>query len=54
MTRFVRLRIVQAEFFVIFDIAAKELSLANVVFSGFFDEKMWSFETSKINFFVKS
>ena len=42
----------QAEFFVMFDIAAKLLSLANVVFSGFFDEKMWSFETSKINFFV--
>ena len=44
----------QAEFFVMFDIAAKLLSLANVVFSGFFDEKMWSFETSKIYFFCKS
>ena len=42
----------QAEFFVMFGIAAEMLSLANVVFSGFFDEKMWSFETSKINFFV--
>ena len=44
----------QAESLVMFDIAAKLLSLANVVFSGFFDEKMWSFETSKINFFIKS
>ena len=44
----------QTDIFVMFDIAAKLLSLANVVYSGFFDEKMWSFETSNIKFFAKS